>query len=137
MYWQLLTTAYLGMEKYKAGQAEMEAYNDQAQEEERVASLIQQDMKKNSKLLARKGDQFAKEQQADYAASGVDISTGAPLSAMEDTISAVQEQISIDRRNAMARSDQAKFAAKVSRKNARNSDKSFVESTISALTGGR
>lgn len=99
----MIGTAVIGAySSYTAGQQQQEAYKQQAKEKRRLARVLMEDFETNALLQKREGKKFASRQQTAFAKSGVDIASGSPLLAMEDTISAVNEQISMDRRRAMA-----------------------------------
>lgn len=99
----MIGTAVVGAYgSYTAGQQQQAAYEDAAREKERLARVLMDDFEANAKITKREGKKFISEQQTAFAGSGVDISTGSPLLAMEDSISAINEQISMDKRRAMA-----------------------------------
>lgn len=112
----MIGTAIVGAySSYQAGQQQQQAYEAQAREQERLARLIMDDFEANKKITRRKGDVFIKQQQSAYAGAGVDATTGSPLLAMEDSVSAIQEQISVDRRAALAEANRALAGADVAR----------------------
>lgn len=97
----------------QAGKDQASAYNQQAYYSQLQALQLMQDFERNAVIERRQGEAAIKEQQGAYISSGVDIGYGSPLLAMEQANSALTEQISIERRNAMAKATQLRQQAEV------------------------
>lgn len=88
--------------------------NDRADAEKQAAELKRIEAKEildraqvNSQELLKESDVFQSNQVGGYAAGNVDVTTGSPLIAMEQTHSFYQKQIANLNREAKFRSDQA------------------------------
>lgn len=108
--------ASAGIQVYSSimqGNAQQKAYEAEAQAKRNLAGQIMKDFEINAGLTKKEGARFIKNQQASFV--GVDVGSGAPLMAMEDSMSALQEQISMDRRNALAKANAALAGADISK----------------------
>ena len=81
----------------KAAKAQEEAAAAQAAAKRLQAQDMLERFAINTSILERQCEMFKQNQLAAFASGGVDIGTGTPLVAMEQTNSAIQQQIAVDK----------------------------------------
>lgn len=98
-------TAISAWNQIQAGKAEAGAFKDSESAKRINAESIMDRFDMNAEFTRLEGKTFSNKQMASFAGGGVDIGSGAALSALEDTASKIERRIMIDKMEAEANRD--------------------------------
>lgn len=129
-------TAISAWSSMEAGKAEAGAFEDSAFAKRRRANSVMERFDINAEFTRLEGKSFKGKQLAAFAGGGVDIGSGAALSAMEDTANKIERRIEIDKMEAESNRDSLLMAADLDIKSARAAEKGGQLGALSSVTRG-
>lgn len=129
-------TAISAWSSMEAGKAEAGAFKDAANAKRRQADSVMERFDINAEFTRMEGRGFQNRQRAAFASGGVDIGSGAALSALEDTASKIERRVELDRMEADANVDALLLGADLDVKSAKSSIKSGNLRALGSIASG-
>lgn len=98
-------TAFSAWSSYQSGKQKANAFKNSAAAKREQAARFMERFETNAEFTRLEGEGFKGRQAAEFAASGIDISSGISLSAFKDTANKIERRIEIDRIEAQNQAD--------------------------------